>query len=74
MKNNIWFSCRDPWVLGHRCMGKGDINYIEVEIDNVDNEEENHDNGSTSLDEDSAQAEKTSLPVYHRQRQGSTHQ
>jgi hypothetical protein len=34
-------------------MGKGEINYIEVETNNVDSEEEEQDNGSTSSEEDS---------------------
>jgi hypothetical protein len=37
-------------------MGKGEIYYIEVATDNVDSEEEEHDSGSTSLEEESAQA------------------
>jgi hypothetical protein len=40
IKKNICFTCKDPWVLGHMCMGKGEIHYIEVAIDNVDSEEE----------------------------------
>jgi hypothetical protein len=31
MRKKLCFSCRDPWVPGHRCMGKGQIYYIEVE-------------------------------------------
>jgi hypothetical protein len=31
MRKNLFFSCRYPWVLGYRCMGKGPIHYIEVE-------------------------------------------
>jgi hypothetical protein len=40
MRKKLFFSCRDPWVLGHRWMGKGEIHYIEVAADNVDSEEE----------------------------------
>jgi hypothetical protein len=40
MKKKLCFSSRDPWVLGHRCMGKGEIHYIEVAADNVDSEGE----------------------------------
>ena len=53
MRKNIFFNCRDPWVLGHRCMGKGEIHYIEVATDIVDSEKEEKDNGSTSLEEES---------------------
>jgi hypothetical protein len=56
MRKKLCFSCREPWVPGHRCMGKGEINYIEVEIDSVDSEEEEKDNGSTSSKEESTQA------------------
>jgi hypothetical protein len=40
MRKNLCFNCRDPWVLGHRCMGKGETHYIEVAADNMDSEEE----------------------------------
>jgi hypothetical protein len=40
MRKKIFFSCKDPWVPGDKCMGKGEIHYIEVETDNMDSEEE----------------------------------
>jgi hypothetical protein len=40
MRNNIFFSCRDPWVLGNQCIGKGHIHYIEVESCSDKEEEE----------------------------------
>jgi hypothetical protein len=58
MRKKLCFSCKDPWVPGHRCMGKGEIHYIEVATNNVDSEEEEKDSGSTSLEEDSAPIEK----------------
>jgi hypothetical protein len=58
MRKKLCFNCRDPWVLGHRCMGKGEIHYIEVATDNVDSEEEEQDNGSTSSKEESTPAEE----------------
>jgi hypothetical protein len=58
MRKKICFSCRDPWVPGHRCMGKGDIHYIEVATDSVDSEEEEQDSGSTSSEEESAPTEE----------------
>jgi hypothetical protein len=58
MRKNLCFSCKDPWVLGHRCMGKGEIHYIEIETDSVDSEEEEQDSVSTSLEEESALAEE----------------
>jgi hypothetical protein len=58
MRKKLCFNCRDPWVPGHRCMGKGEIHYIEVATDNVDSEEEEQDSGSTSSEEESEQAEE----------------
>jgi hypothetical protein len=40
MRKKICFSCRDPWVLGHRCMGKGQIHYIEVESEREEEDED----------------------------------
>ena len=57
MRKKLCFNCRDPWVPGHRCMGKGEIHYIEVAADSVDSEEE-QDNGSTSSEEESTPAEE----------------
>jgi hypothetical protein len=58
MRKKLCFNCRDPLVLGHRCMGKGEIHYIEVAVDSVDSEEEEHDSGSTSSEKESEQAEE----------------
>jgi hypothetical protein len=49
---------RDPWVPCHRCMGKGEIHYIEVATDSMDSEEEEQDNGSTSSEEEPSQTEE----------------
>jgi hypothetical protein len=38
-KKNLCFSCKEPWELGHRCMGKGKVNYIEVHSDSDEEEE-----------------------------------
>jgi len=40
MRKKLCFSGKDPWVPGHRCMGKGKIHYIEVATDSVNSEEE----------------------------------
>jgi hypothetical protein len=47
MRKKLCFTCKDPWVPSHKCMGKGEIHYIEVAADSVDSEEEQN-NGSTS--------------------------
>jgi hypothetical protein len=57
MRKKLCFSYKDPWVPGHRCMGKGEIYYIEVAADSVVSEEE-QDNGSTNSEEESAPAEE----------------
>jgi hypothetical protein len=58
MRKKLCFSCKDPWVLGHRWMGKGEIHYIEVATDSVDSEEEEQDSGSTSSEEESTLAKE----------------
>jgi hypothetical protein len=58
MRKKLCFTCKDPWVPGHRCMGKGEIHYIEVATDSVDSEEEEHDSGSTSSKEEPSQVEE----------------
>ena len=40
MRKKLCFSCRDPWVPGHRCMGKGQIHYIDMESGNEEEDEE----------------------------------
>jgi hypothetical protein len=58
MRKKLCFTCKDPWVPGHRCMGKGEIHYIEVAANSVDSEEEEHDSGSTSSEKEPAQAKE----------------
>jgi hypothetical protein len=58
MRKKLCFRYKDPWVPGHRCMGKGEIHYIEVATDIMDSEEEEQDNGSTSSEEESTPAEE----------------
>jgi hypothetical protein len=38
MRKKLCFNCRDPWVLGHKCLDKGHIHYIEVASDNEEEE------------------------------------
>jgi hypothetical protein len=38
-RKNIFFSCKEPWEPGHKCMGKGKVHYIEV-LSYSDGEEE----------------------------------
>jgi hypothetical protein len=39
MRKKLCFTCRESWVPGHRCMGKGQIHYIEVTSDSEEEEE-----------------------------------
>jgi hypothetical protein len=61
MRKNICFDYRDPWVPGHRCMGKGEIHYIEVAENSVDSEEEEQDSESTSSEDEPEQVEEQPL-------------
>jgi hypothetical protein len=40
MRKKLFFSCRDPWVPWHICMGKGQIHYIEVELGSEEEDED----------------------------------
>jgi hypothetical protein len=35
-RKKLYFSYKDPWEPGHRCMGKGKVHYIEVVSDKED--------------------------------------
>ena len=48
MRKKLCFTCKDPWVPDHRCMGKGEIHYIEVATDNDEEEQ-----GSQAQDSES---------------------
>jgi hypothetical protein len=57
MRKKLCFTCRDPWVPGHRCMGKGHIHYIEVESDSDEGEEEIRSTLDSGLEEEHAHEE-----------------
>jgi hypothetical protein len=38
-RKQLCYTCKDPWELGHRCMGKGKIHYIEVLSDSEDEDD-----------------------------------
>jgi hypothetical protein len=58
MRKKLCFNYRDHWVPIHRCMGKGEIHYIEVVTDSVDSEKEDQDIGSTISEEESTPEEE----------------
>ena len=39
-RKQLCFTCKEPWHPGHRCMGKGEIHYIEVIFDSEDDMDE----------------------------------
>jgi hypothetical protein len=68
MSKKLCFSCRDPWVPGHRCMGKGQIHYIEVESGNEEEEEdigaqEENDSEDETTHGPEKQPKKPQIPV-----------
>jgi hypothetical protein len=40
-RKKLCYNCKEPWKLGHRCMRKGRVHYIEV----VSDEEDENDDG-----------------------------
>jgi hypothetical protein len=38
-RKQLFFTCKEPWEPGHKCMGKGKIHYIEV-LSNSEEEED----------------------------------
>ena len=40
-RNKLCFTCQEPWVPGHRCVGKAKAHYIEVYSDS-DEEDYEH--------------------------------
>jgi hypothetical protein len=69
MRKKLCFSCRDPWVPGHRCMGKGQIHYIEVESGSEEEDEEiGAQADSDSEDEPTHEPERIRRNLRHRQR------
>ena len=39
-RKNLCFHCKDPWVPGHKCQGKGQAHYIEVHSYSDEEEEQ----------------------------------
>jgi hypothetical protein len=39
-RNKLFFSCKEPWEPGHKCVGKGKVHYIEVHSKSDKEEEE----------------------------------
>jgi hypothetical protein len=55
MRNKLCFNCIYVWVPRHRCMGKGQIHYIEVASDSEEEEiRPSPDSDSSSSEEEKA--------------------
>jgi hypothetical protein len=54
MRKKLCFSCRDSWVPWHRCMGKGQIHYIEVESGSAKEDEEIEAHVDNDLEDETA--------------------
>jgi hypothetical protein len=68
MRKKLCFSCRDPWVPGHRCMGKGQIHYIEVESGSEEEDEDieaptDSDSETETTHEPEQQPKKPQIPA-----------
>ena len=72
-RKKLCFTCREPWVLGHRCLGKGQVHYIEVSSKSNSNEhEEFHDTKEEEEEEKEKEISKggtlaalSRVPRYH---------
>jgi hypothetical protein len=38
-RKKLCFTCKEPWNPSHKCMGHGQVNYIEVTLDNEEEED-----------------------------------
>jgi hypothetical protein len=38
-RKQIFFTCKEPWNPSHKCMGCGQVHYIEVTSDNEEEDE-----------------------------------
>jgi hypothetical protein len=45
-KKNLCFNCKYPWAPGHRCIGKGKVQYIEMHSYSDEEEEDASDKGN----------------------------
>ena len=39
-RKKLCFTCQEPWVPGHRCVGKARVHYIEVYSDSDEDDYE----------------------------------
>ncbi|XP_059064617.1 uncharacterized protein LOC131856731 [Cryptomeria japonica] len=72
-RKKLCFTCREPWVPGHRCLGKGQVHYIEVALDSDSDEHgEFHDTKEEEEEEKEKEISKggtfaalSGVPRYH---------
>jgi hypothetical protein len=41
-RKQLYFTCKEPWDPGHKCMGKGKAHYIEMISDDEEAEDFSH--------------------------------
>ena len=72
-RKKLCFTCREPWVPGHRCLGKGQVHYIEVALESDSDEHEKFHNTKEEEEEDKEKviskdgtlATLSGVPIYH---------
>lgn len=55
-RNKLYFTCKEPWEPGHKCLGKGKVHYIEV-MSYINNEE--HTKPTRSSEPSNSKGEKS---------------
>ena len=46
-RKKLCFTCQEPWIPSHRCIGKAKVHYIEVYSDSEEDKDE-HGQGTTT--------------------------
>ena len=72
-RKKLCFTCREPWVPGHRCLGQGQVHFIEVASESDSNEyedfhdikEEKEEEKEKEISKDGTLAALSRVPRYH---------
>jgi hypothetical protein len=38
-RKQLFFTCKEPWNPSHKCMGRGQVHYIDVTLENEEEDE-----------------------------------
>jgi hypothetical protein len=64
-KKNLCFSYKEHWAPGHRCMGKGNVHYIEVHSDSDEEKEvapkQGNDQGNSTEEKPQEEANEVAI-------------